>query len=141
MGSLEGVVATKPGWIGKTEVVEVTYDPTVLPYEVLAKEAATRAKAHPVHSDTPVRVEGDKYYVSRTALRFLPLTPRQATLVHGRLGRKQPPRDLLSPAQRRLLARIVAAPEAAWPLAIGKSFEEAWAAAQRVTIGLEAKGD
>lgn len=53
------------------------------------------------------------YYLSRSPLRYLPLTPGQARKVNAALGRRgtEPPSAFLSPRQSQLLERIQAALE------------------------------
>ena len=147
---MQGVIETKPGWIGKMEVVEITYDPQATSIGALVTQAEkckcalkvfTRsdeqqkaiAKAlgeRAVRTDDAIRVDDDKYYTSRTPLANLPMTPLQATLVNERIGAKKDPSDLLSPAQRALWTRLTKEPEKKWPRAIGVDFRKAWAAAE-----------
>ena len=147
---MDGVIETKPGWIGKMEVVEVTYDPTLTSLDKLVKQAEsckcalkvfTRSDAQQklaqkvigeraVRSDASIRVDDDKYYTSRTPLANLPMTPLQATLVNERIGAKKDPSDLLAPSQLALLSWLTTEPERAWPKAIGVGFRAAWAAAE-----------
>lgn len=142
-------MATKPGWIQKLEVVEVTFDATVIPYATLLtkanacdctaqvftrtdeqqKQAAAAVGARAKRSDDVVRVDDDKYYASRSALRALPMTPLQAARVNALVGKKGDANTLLSPSQRELLQKIEAEPKG-WPSAIGVDFTKAWAAAQ-----------
>jgi len=51
----------------------------------------------------------DKYRFKETALRFVPLTPMQATEINASLGRKEDPLHWLSPRQRVLAKKIEAA--------------------------------
>ncbi len=147
---MEGVVETRPGWIGKMEVVEVTYDPQVVALDALiakaekcdcalkvftrsdAQQRVAKSKlgARAVRSDAALRLDDDKYYTSRTLLAKLPMTPLQATLVNERLAAKKDPSDLLSPSQRALWRRLTKEPQRKWPKAIGVSFAKAWAAAK-----------
>ena len=149
LGVLDGVVATKPGWIEKVEVVEVTFDPTVVAFETLLRQAETRQCATHVftrtdaqqviatkavgdqakRSDAPVRIEDDKYYAGRTALKALPMTPLQAAHVNAAVSAKKDFLPLLAPSQRALLKKIEASPTG-WPSAIGVDFAAAWIAAK-----------
>lgn len=148
MGLIDGVVETRPGWLGKMEVVEVTYDPKTVALEALiakaercacalkvftrtdAQQKVAKAKLgqRAVRSDDVIRLDDDKYYTSRTPLANLPMTPLQATLVNERLGAKKDPSDLLSPSQRALWTRLTKEPQLTWPRAIGVPFAKAWAA-------------
>ena len=150
MGLLDGVLETKPGWIGKMEVVEVTYDPKATSLDALVRKADkckcalqvfTRTDAQQkvaeakigkraVRSDDALRIDDDKYYTSRTPLANLPMTPLQATLVNERMGANKDPSDLLAPSQLRLWKRLTKEPQLEWPKAIGVDFRKAWAAAE-----------
>jgi len=79
-----------------------------------------------VRSDGEIRTDDDKYYLSRTPLSHVPLTPLQAARVNAIVGTKGDPLPLLTPAQRALLERIRAEPDAGWPDAIGVGLREAW---------------
>ena len=151
MGLLDGVLETKPGWIGKMEVVEVTFDPQTTSIAELAKRADScecalkvftrtdnqQEAAHKllgeraVRSDEATRVDDDKYYTSRTPLANLPMTPLQATRVNERVGAKKDPADLLAPSQLRLWAQLTKEPALGWPKAIGVDFRKAWDAAAK----------
>jgi hypothetical protein len=150
------VVKTTSGWIGRGEVVEVEFDPATVAFASLVKQAIEKKAASRViarseaqqktarlilgravpRSDEPVRVDDEKYYVSRTALRHVPMFPLQATRVNGRVGARKSFDDLLSPSQRRLLEDVKAHPKAGWPVAIGKDFLPAWRDALKTRDGI-----
>lgn len=153
MGLLDGVVATRSGWLERREVVEVVFDPSVVSFAdlvarardaecvapVFARTEAQKAAAIEIvgaervkRSDGEVRTDDDKFRLSKTPLRFVPMTPLQAARVNAALAAREDPRDLLAPSQRRLRKRVEAAPEAGWPEAIGVPFAEAWRAASAV---------
>lgn len=149
MGARDGVIATKPGWLHKLEVVEVTFDPQVVSFQALVEHAKrakcaaqvfTRTDAHQAiaakalgdsakRSDDVVRIDDDKYYLSRTAYRHVPMTALQAARVNVAIGRKQDPTPLLSPRQVAM-AKLAAKHPKDWPVAIGVPLAKAWAAAQ-----------
>lgn len=145
MGSLDGVLSTRAAWLGEHEVVEVRFHPSVLPFEALLTAAIERscdqrvfatsdaqlatarakvgeraerfdAKAHGNLRDVEPRER--LYYLGRSHLRFVPLTPKQARQVNAALGAKvlgtqasragaEPePESYLSPRQRTLAARV-----------------------------------
>ncbi|MEO0649874.1 MAG: VPGUxxT family thioredoxin-like (seleno)protein, type 2 [Planctomycetota bacterium] len=134
LGALPGVVDTRAAWIGRREVVEVTFRPAQLPFAQLL-EAATKASCgQRVFATTDQQLAharqqlGERaavytgnarsasasdqlFYLHRSPLRFLPLTPTQARRVNADLS----PRSLLdarrhlSPRQRVLLVEIEAA--------------------------------
>lgn len=147
MGLVKGVVSTLPGFLAGKEVVEVEFDPRVISYADLVKKAQAsqciapvftrtdeqQATAKKIVGDKAVQNSGEvkpdkepKYYLSRTELRFLPMTGLQAARVNALL--KRPDHlELLSPAQRSLLERIRKNSEAGWKNVIGKDLTAAWA--------------
>ena len=155
------MLGTTPGWLGKVEVVEVDYDPSVISLDTLIDKAiagdcdhvvVTRTDAQQAiaqkrlpkearRSDDPVRVVENKYYLSRTPGRYLPLTRAQAARANVLAGKKQSFDAVLSPSQLALLRVIEAHPKAVWKDAIGVPFREAWAAATRVRATLDLEPD
>ncbi|TMA25246.1 MAG: peptide-methionine (S)-S-oxide reductase [Deltaproteobacteria bacterium] len=132
LGALEGVVATRAGFLDGEESVELSFDPRVISYPELVKRAAalkcaTRVFARSeaqlgaarrlvggraVRSDETARAarrSDQEFYLGRSTLRFLPLTPLQATRVNASLGSGGDPARWLSPRQRTLAGEIDAA--------------------------------
>jgi len=150
LGLIDGVVATKAGWIGKIEVVEVVFDPETITYKALVKRAVkeecaarvfSRSDAQQelakgivderaIRSDAEIRADDDKFYTSRTVLKHVPMTPLQATHVNAWVGDHEDPTSMLAPGQLRLLEAIQRSPESGWPVAIGVAFLDAWKAAR-----------
>lgn len=119
-------------------MVEVTFDPRLLPFAVLLdkahaadcdrqvytttdqqlttarKVAGDRARARP----TGFRPDDLKYYLGRTPLAHLPMTALQAARINASLD-VDGWQEYLSPAQRELLARIEKAKGKGYPVAIG----------------------
>ena len=142
------MLATKPGWIGRTEVVEVTYDPKRITFaklvergeeekivrKVFSRTDPNHARARKlvgkraVQSTEKIRVQDDKYYLSRTALKYVPMTPTQAMRVNARVGKGQKVASLLSPRQKSLLRAATTKPDAGWVVVIGKDVAAAWKA-------------
>ena len=69
MGILDGVVETRPGWLGRVEVVEVTFDPEVISYHELVEEAEVRSCAAPVFTRTEAQQKVAKALVGDRAKR------------------------------------------------------------------------
>lgn len=155
---LKGVVATRSGWLGGGEVVEVTYDPRATGIQQLVAAARERGCARRVYVKDEAalraarKVVGDraallpgalrpdqvKHGMSRTSLRHLPMTPLQAARVNATL-KEADHLELLSPRQRELLETIRGHPNAPWPTAIGQDIATAWNAAQEVAETLTGK--
>jgi hypothetical protein len=138
LGSLDGVVSTRAAWIGAHEVVEVEFRPEALPFDELLDAAIARscdqrvfaltdaqltearlrvgerAQRYSAERDGALRlVAADEqlYYLNRSPLRYLPLTPVQARRVNGALGAgpssaQSEYERFLSPRQVALAARI-----------------------------------
>jgi hypothetical protein len=149
------VLFTYAGWIGKTEVVEVTFDPSVISYEKLVRHASKRKCVSPVftrddaqqktaaqivgngakrNNDNVRGVKDNKYQLSRTALRHVPMSAIQATRINANVGQAA---RWLSPKQKELLGQIEAHPKAGWPVLIGVDVRKAWAQAESVAKRLQ----
>lgn len=145
-GLIEGVLSTTAGWIGKVEVVEVTYDPRRVSYADLLAHAVDRDCALRVfpRSDDQLelarakvgdaaefnqaavrRVEDQKYYLAQTALRYVPMTQTQATRINADLDNAA---DYLSPRQRRIWAAAQADP-AGFEDCVDRGLVDCWDAA------------
>ncbi len=156
LGSLKGVLSTRPGFIGGKEVVEVEFDPSLLSYGKLVEEARAQKCATTVFSETaqqlaiaksivgsdavrrggPIRPDKEpKYYLSKTSLRFLPLTILQKTRINSLLGKGKDPLQVLSPRQIRMFESIKRHPDAGWKNLISdETIEQSWIdVAARVT--------
>ena len=123
LGRLPGVLSSRTGFLGGSEVVDVLFDPGVISYGDLVREAHQRGCADRVFSrngaqrsiaeqvfgdavapnDAPLREAGrndQKYYLLRSGSRHLVLTPRQAVRVNAALAAGLDPAPHLSPRQR-----------------------------------------
>lgn len=157
MGLIDGVISTLPGFLERGEVVEVEFDPGVIPYDKLVRKAKeadcanrifTRtdgqqriagkiAGSLAVRSDGKVKPDKEpKYYLLQTYLRFVPMTGLQAARVNGRIN-KGDHKQFLSPRQLDLLNTIEAHPEAGWKSAIGRDPTAAWSDVERIERKIE----
>ena len=151
------MLSTRPGWLGKIEIVEVRFDPKRVDYAALVRHAAAKRCASPVFTsgakqaaiarsivgkgarkvEGKVRdVEDRKYYLSRTPLRFLPMTAAQAARLNASRGKRL---DVLAPSQRRLLKSIEKHPDAGWKSAIDVPFEKSWSAAKALEARIQSR--
>ncbi len=123
LGGIWGVVASRTGHLGGSEVVELEFDPDSVSYRdlvrearrrgcadrVFAEDASQRAIAEEVFGDAVTtdagrlrvsRARDQKYYVGRSPLQDLDLTPRQAVRVNAAVAVGLDPAPHLSPRQR-----------------------------------------
>lgn len=132
LGRVDGVVASRTGFLHGAEVVEITYDPSRVSYErlVSAAKAGGCAKRVFARSDEERKIaanafgsnvkvtskpvsgsqKDDKYQLRHTAWRFVPMTPLQATLANSMVGARQDPASVFSPRQREILAKAKKSP-------------------------------
>lgn len=132
LGSLDGVIEARAGHSHHQEVVELIYDPSSIQYETLVKKAQEMECATNVYAHTDEQFQvaqklvgnrarkltmtfknaswSDNFYaLKRTSLRYLPLTPMQATKINGVLGLRKPSAEAvkwLSPGQYKNFNRI-----------------------------------
>lgn len=127
LGGLDGVLSSRPGWIGGREVVELRFDETRLAYRellthardagcadtVFVHDAAQRAVAETIYGDAvvehraaarPAR-ESDHYrHLRHSRYAALDLLPLQATRINAALAAGADPEHWLSPRQRAAVA-------------------------------------
>jgi hypothetical protein len=148
LGRIEGVVSTRSGFVKGREAVEVKFDPSVVTFEGLLEQAERIRCAERVFAlddtqwDTARRVlpggkveraagfRADrqvKYYMSKTAYRFIPLTPVQAIRVNRALYEGLDPAAFLSNRQRAMLDFVERHPGLGWPdRTLDEDFAGAW---------------
>lgn len=134
LGAIDGVMSTTAGWAGGLEVVQLTYDPSIVQYSKIVKTAQTFKCATKVftHSDSQqktaeslvggravefpggsrkAKLSDQKYQLRTTAgVKSLPLTKFQSTKVNSfiRSANRDRVLDYISPRQRTLLEQIMA---------------------------------
>lgn len=156
LGEVDGVVSTRPAHASAGEVVEVTFDRSKISYAELAtrtrrnrvattaiplsnaqRDAALAAKLT-VARASPLRdaTSDDNYQLSRSPLRFLPMTDAQRTKVNAAVGRGTNPNVWLSPRQRALLSKIERFPSLQKNLEVSPPISALWDIEAR--IGAEA---
>lgn len=109
LGAVPGVLTTRARWLGGREVVEVAYDEAILGKDDLLQRAKRLGYA-PILDD-PARArdappEDQKHALNASPMRYLLLTPMQATWVNAELAEGGDPARWLSPRQKSMLAEI-----------------------------------
>lgn len=151
LGKLEGVVETQAGFMGGREVVQVKFDPELTSFhDVLesakavqcASEVFTQNRKQQIEAakiigktaqEGPFRADHQpKYYLARTAYRFVPMTQLQAARVNSLIGQGKQPDTWLSPTQLELLAYIQQHPKHNWKSAVNVELEKAWELVRKV---------
>ena len=147
-GSLDGVVHTEAGFMDNREVVNVYYDPKVVSLSTLIEsgkkvQCADQLYATNNHQkNTGKFVLGDrrvkeitrftpdrepKYYLSKTAYRYLPMSQIQAVKANALVGAQKNPEHLFSPKQVALLKMIRENPKNNWkPMIQDPAWQDAW---------------
>lgn len=134
LGGLDGVAATRAGWIDGREVVEVLYQPKRIALTALLDEAdalecldrvyltgeeqleaargrvGDRARLHEDRA-ADAKPSDRKYHLRQSHLRHVPLTPLQATRINADLAHERAPEMRMTPRQRQLAVRIATALE------------------------------
>ena len=129
LGGIEGVFTTRSGWRGNLEVVQLQYSPQVVSFEQLLDSAMNLNCASKVFAHTPeqltiakqkvgnkvelasgkvkdAKASDQKYYLTKTPYRHLPLTAIQATKINALAKTRRSPAPILSPRQKALLKQI-----------------------------------
>ncbi len=109
LGSLEGVHTTEAGFIGHREVTKVTFDPELMSFAELQRQAQSMRCASVSYEQLPdsyrkASERDQKKQIQGTVFSSLELSPEQATKVNA-FARTQPRKALeyLSPEQRNSL--------------------------------------
>lgn len=131
-GHLTGVKNTSSAWYDGKEVVHVEYDPTKIKYKSLVEHALkvrcgstiyvrTETQKEVASALAPDRVarmdvkefgkkaknSDQKYYLSASPMRLVPLTPIQRMKVNSALGQRQSAKKYLSDMQNRMASWIL----------------------------------
>ncbi|MEO1259938.1 MAG: VPGUxxT family thioredoxin-like (seleno)protein, type 2 [Bacteroidota bacterium] len=147
IGKIPGVISTEAGFMGGREVVQVEYNPLVLPYEDLVKKAQQASCASHVFTENnteekaAAKVVGEravsqkgnyrtdkepKYYLSKTHWKYVPMTKLQAVKANSLVGQRQAPDAVLSPRQIELAAFIAKNKDKKWKDMIGEDVVAGW---------------
>jgi len=134
-GKIEGVVATRAGFMHGSEVVELQFNNEVISYSELLRRAKINGVVRNAYvfsvkqEKRALHLLGDahvswattfhpdkqiKYYLSQTPYRYLPLTSMQAIHINRAVSDRENPDVYLSPGQRSMLAYIARHPNRDW---------------------------
>ena len=115
LAKVEGVLSTEPGYMNGHEVVKIEYNPYITNLETIVPVANRVNCADEVYVDEKIKVKvpvkktgayrkdrDDKYYLSRTPYKLIPMTNLQAAKVNSAIGSRQAPEQYLSPRQIEL---------------------------------------
>lgn len=161
LGGIRGVTSSRTGFVGGKEVVELTFDPSMIDFANLCREGrrlkcATRALTNNATDQaTAKRVLGESallrdefvesqkdnlYRLMRTPYRGVPMTPVQARRVNTALSRAEDPDKLLSMRQIRYRGLAAEAGDA-WPTLAGRNdLAAAFEEAEQAALQLKASG-
>ncbi|MEN0005547.1 MAG: VPGUxxT family thioredoxin-like (seleno)protein, type 2 [Bacteroidota bacterium] len=147
LGQIDGVVETQAGFMGGREVVEVTYDPSVVSFDELlgvaqqhqcasqvftttAEQQATATAelgSQKVQSRRNFRADHQpKYFLQHSSLKYVPMTGLQASRVNAALGARVAFAKYLSPRQLQIAQYIQQHPTMKWESAIDTPLEKHW---------------
>jgi len=144
LGKLDGVIATKAGFMNGAEVVKIKYDAKKLEEEKLIAFAANKQCADGVFSNDQREISAakklkintkkkgvfrpdkePKYYTFNSEYKYLPMTSLQALKVNTALSNKLSPDEYLSPRQIELLI-LIKSKKVKQQMAIDQDFAMTW---------------
>lgn len=100
LGNHDAVLTTEPGFMGGHEVVKLSYDPTKVNAEDLARYAAKKdIKPAAPKAGYRTATKDHYYQLQKTDFVYLPLTEVQKTKINSGLHRGQDVTGFLSPSQ------------------------------------------
>lgn len=119
LGSIEGVVETRPGFQDGHEVVRVAYDPrktsrAVLTAAVTPKGITACSKNGDFRNDNE-----PKYYLAQTDWKSVPMTTLQAARANSLVGQHLSPESVLSKRQIEIYQKMLRLPPQRRPNYIG----------------------
>ena len=134
IGGMPGIVSTEAGYMHGKEVVKINFDRKITSLSTIVEKANKLRCADQVFAtvqkddNISVKPTGkyrkdseDKYYLSKSEFRIIPMTELQKTKVNRALGIGQDPGPYLSPRQLSLLKTCKSAKSQ-----IGNKMDEVW---------------
>ncbi len=156
IGKIPGVVSTEAGFMGGQEVVQVEYNPAVLQYEELVRQAEKVSCASHVFTESSEQEKAagkvvasnaispkrtyrpdrePKYYLSKTHWKYVPMTELQAVKANSLVGQRQSPESVLSHRQIELGEFISKNKNKKWKDLIGVDIMAGWAVIEKEKKG------
>ena len=148
LANVNGVISTRPGFMGGREVVELEYNPDIISYGDLVKKARSQNVARHIFTenseqssiakeivrDSSVSTKSTfradsrpKYYISGTSYKYVPMISTQIARVNAAIGALQSPNIFLSPRQLELYQYIENHQDLNWPNLVSSSdFNASW---------------
>ncbi len=148
LANVNGVISTKPGFMGGHEVVELEFNPDIISYGDLVNKAKSQNVARHIFTEnteqssiakeivgessvspkTTFRADSrPKYYLSGTSYKYVPMTNTQLARVNAAIGGLQSPNVFLSPRQLDIYNYIEAHKDLSWPNLVSSSdFNASW---------------
>lgn len=146
IAGIDGVLETQAGFMGGREVVKATFDPAVVSYDSLVKQAQSQSCASHIYTDNLIQQltaekisdsvsekktwkqdKETKYYLYKSSYKYVPMIRTQATKANRLIGLGQSPNSVLSTRQLQLLKYIQEHPKKEWSNAINEDIILAWA--------------
>lgn len=148
LANVNGVISTKPGFMGGHEVVELEFNPDIISYGDLVNKAKSQNVARHIFTEnteqgsiakeivgegsvspkTTFRADSrPKYYLSGTSYKYVPMTNTQLARVNAAIGGLQSPNVFLSPRQIEIYNYIEDHQDLSWPNIVSSSdFNASW---------------
>jgi copper chaperone CopZ len=129
LGNLDGVLNVQAGFMGRSEVVKVSYDNTVLSEKELI-DYGKKKNIEPVNKNRAqafkIASNDVRYYLQQSAYKYLPLSDLQKTKINSALGNFQNAEKYLSPSQKKWLMDLKQNPKVKRSALFTKVLVEAW---------------
>lgn len=147
LGQIDGVLSTEAGFMDGREVVQLTYDPSLISFEDLVEQGMEVRCADNIYTHTEQQQKSaskvlskgqirqassfrpdraPKYYLSHTFYRAVPMTALQAARANALVGSGKSPETVLSPGQIRWANQMKNKKSSDWPNRIGEDIVSAW---------------
>ncbi len=146
LAEIKGVAHTEAGYMGGKEVVKIKYNPDIVKYEDIlctavaencaditftndkmeqtATQFIIKKNAFAIKNYRPDNTQ--KYYLSNSKFKYLPMTELQASKINSALGNQKSANEFLSPRQLGLLNKINLDSKDNLKIYFNEDFEDSW---------------